>query len=321
VPTIVVCTKEHARLAEPADLIGSPGPCIGCGAPTVLATLPLPQGPSRVQMPPGYKIFHRLEGATMAAVYLAWCRARNTLVALKVGLAGSDGQAADHIRLRREGARLAALCHPNIARLIEAGERAGLPFFSTEWLPGGTLADRLGQGPLSPRVAVACLERVSRAIHYSHCQALFHNDLRPLNVVFSRAGEPKLIDFGLSRKLPRPGGTLRSGLAAGDPRYTAPEQAEKGIAPVGPAAEVYALGALLYHVLAGRPPFHGIGLHERGRSRVAVPRLEAVRPDLPKALNAICLRCLQREPEQRYPTAEALAGELSCVLSDSSFGE
>jgi serine/threonine-protein kinase len=316
-PTIILCTREHARLAEPADLAGDgiPGPCEGCGAPSALVEWPLPQGPDPEQLPPRYEILQRLEGATMAAVYHARHKVSRALVALKVGLAGRDASAADYARLRREAARLALLRHPNIVRLVEAGEHGGLPFFSTEWLPGGSLADRLVRGLLPLQAVVAWLEAISRAVHHAHRHAVLHNDLRLTNIVFSSVDEPKLIDFGLSRKLDRPGGTTRQGAGAGDPRYTAPEQGGGRGARVGPAADVHALGALLYHALTGRPPFFGLCLRERlRRTRIAVPPPTALRPDLPPALDGICLRCLHREARRRYPTAEALADELRLVL-------
>jgi serine/threonine-protein kinase len=317
-PLIILCKRQQsARLAEPADLVGNgpPGPCEACGAATVFEEMPLPRGPDPEQMPPGYEVLQRLEGSTMAAMYQARHQASGALVALKVGLVGRDASAADHRRLRHEAARLALLRHSNIVRLVEAGEHAGLPFLSTEWHPAGSLADRLVRGALPHRKVVAWLEQISRAVHHSHRHAVLQNDLRLVNILFSAADEPKLIDFGISLKLDRPGGKARQGAACGDPRYTAPEQGGDSNVRIGPAADVHALGAVLYHALTGRPPFFGLCLHERlRRKRVVVPPLTALRPELPPALDRICRRCLHREPSRRYPTAEALAYELRDVL-------
>jgi serine/threonine-protein kinase len=243
----------------------------------------------------------------MAAVYRARCRGSKTPVALKVGLAGADACKADHACVRREGRLLAALRHPNIVRLLDAGEHAGLPFLATEWLPGGSLADRLVGRPPPHQVVVGWLEAISRAVYHAHCHRVVHLDLRPTNILFSRGGIPRLIDFGLALKLWGPTGKARGG----DPRYMAPEQ-EGGVA--GPAADIHGLGAVLYQALTGRPPFHGVPLQHRLRGRrVRVPRPTAIRPGLPPALDAICRRCLHNQPERRYPTAEALADELLVV--------
>jgi serine/threonine-protein kinase len=316
-PLAVVCTRGHALLAEPADLArpGGPGPCVACGAPAALEDLPLPEAPGPVRLPPGYEALRRLEGATTAALYRARRPGSKAAVAMKVGLAGRDARKADHARLRREAGLLASFRHPSIVHLLDAGEHAGLPFLVTEWLPGGSLADRLGGEPLPPRTAVGWLEAVSRAVHHAHLRRVVHLDLRPTNVLFSRRGAPKLIDFGLARRLGGPGGEVRAGEVGGDPRYMAPEQAGGEEGPVGPAADVHGLGAVLYHALTGRLPFHGLCFRQRlRRARVRVPRPSALRPELPPALDEVCRRCLRREPGRRFPTAGALAGALREVL-------
>jgi serine/threonine-protein kinase len=250
----------------------------------------------------------------MAAVYRARRRSSKVVVALKVGLAGRDARKADHALVRREARLLASFHHPNIVRLLDAGEHAGLPFLATEWLPGGSLADRLGcELPL--RAVVAWLEGISRGVHHAHLRRIAHLDLRPTNVLFSRGGRPKLIDFGLARRLSGPTGQVRARDVGGDPRYMAPEQAARGGDPVGPLADVHALGAVLYHALTGRPPFDGICLRERlRRARVVVLRPSALRPELPPALDDVCLRCLRRDPGRRFLSAEALADALQGVM-------
>jgi serine/threonine-protein kinase len=311
-PAAIICTKGHALLAEPADLArpADLGACVACGAPTALKDLPLPEGPAKT--PPGYEMLQRLDGATMAAVYRARHLASGDLVALKVGLAGRDARKADHARVRREARLLASFDHPNIVRLVDAGEHKGLPFLATEWLASGSLADRLAGGPLPMRAAVASLEGISRAAHHAHLRRVAHLDLHPTNILFSR-GVARLIDFGLAGQLTGKTGEVRGRRLGGDPRYMAPEQArEEG---VGPAADVHALGAVLYQALTGRAPFRGLCLRERlRRTRVVVPRASVLRPGVPTTLDEICGRCLRTDPERRYPTAEALADALRGVL-------
>jgi serine/threonine-protein kinase len=251
----------------------------------------------------------------MSAVYKARHEKTNRAVAVKMSPGGPESRPGDGVRIRREAALLGALPHPNIVRLLEAGEHEGRPFFTTEWLPGGSLADRLGRGPLPLLAVLRMGEALGHALHYIHERRILHLDLRPSNILFSRAGRAKLIDFGVAKRLHKPHGLTRRGGACGDPRYIAPEEAGGPNTRVGPGTDIHALGAILYEALTGRPPFQDVCLRDRlRRTRVVVRPPSAFRAGLPAAMDRICLRCLQTKPELRYATAGAFAGELWSVL-------
>jgi serine/threonine protein kinase len=248
----------------------------------------------------------------MAEVYRARHHRSGRLVALKLSTSGQDGGRG---RILREARALSGLDHPNIVRLLEAGEAGDLGFFSMEWLPEGTLTDRLCGGPLAPCEAVRMAAKLADAAHHAHGRRVIHRDIRPSNVVFNGPGEPVLVDFGIAKRLDRPYGRTRNGAMVGDARYMAPEQGFDGAQRVGPAVDVHGIGAVLYHALTGRLPFQDTCFLERLRG--ADPPIQpptAIRPSLPPDLDRICLRCLGREPAGRYATAAELADELRGVL-------
>jgi serine/threonine protein kinase len=317
-PLAFVCEKEHARLPdawERNSFSGSLGTCAACGAAVSLQEVGSDVDPRLIIPPPDYEILSHIDGQTMADVLKARHRTSGNLVALKISSSAPDATTDDRLRVRREAQNLRDLDHPHIVRLLEAGEVGKRTFFTMEWLSGGELADRLCGGPLPPREAVLVMAKLSDAIHHSHLRRIVHRDLRPSNVVFSDLSEPKLVDFGLSKRLDRPGGRTRNGAMSGDPRYMAPEQAGRNAQVIGPAVDIHALGAILYHILSGRLPFQEICLNERlRRSHIHVPPLTDIQPSLPSALDDICLRCLHREPKRRYTTAAELADDLRRVL-------
>ena len=185
------------------------------------------------------------------------------------------------------------------------------PYFTLEFAPGGNLASRLAGRPQPPRQAAAWLEVMARAAHYAHQQGIIHRDLKPSNVLLTEAGEPTLCDFGVAKLMTGSDIKTRSGTLLGTAEYMAPEQAAEGD-KVGPAADVYALGAILYTMLTGRPPFQGSNtLHilEQVRSQEPVP-LRRLVPHLPRDLETICLKCLEKEPAHRYASAAELADDL-----------
>jgi serine/threonine-protein kinase len=252
-----------------------------------------------------------MEAGAMAAVYQARDRRTGRRVAVKMAPSGPECGAADRARIRREATVLRALRHPSVVRALDLGEHQGRPFFTMEWLPGGSLADRLGQGALAQRAVVGLGEALGCALDYLHGHRIVHLDLRPSNTLFTRANRPRLIDFGLAKRLNRPHGSARAGGPAGDPRYLAPEETEGRAKRIGPAADIHALGAILYEALTGQSPFQRLCLRERlRRKRLPLVPPSALRDRLPPALDQICLRCLQREPEQRYATAASLADDL-----------
>jgi tetratricopeptide (TPR) repeat protein len=207
---------------------------------------------------------------------------------------------------------MARLQHPNIAQIFEVGEHDGLPFFSLEFCPGGSLENKLRGTPLPPREAAALVETLARAVQAAHAKDVIHRDLKPANVLLAEDGTPKITDFGLARQLDDPSGQTQTGEVMGTPSYMAPEQAAGLTRQVGAAADVYALGAILYELLTGRPPFRAATVLEtleqvRGQEPVPVRQLQ---PKVPRDLETICLKCLQKDAHKRYAPAEALAADL-----------
>src|SRR5262249_39434980 len=203
---------------------------------------------------PGYEILSELGRGSMGVVYKARQVSLDRLVALKVILAGAHADEEERARFRREAEAVARLQHAHIVQVFEVGEHHGLPFFSLEFCPGGGLDDKLAGTPLPPTEAAALVEKLARAAHAAHQKGIVHRDLKPANVLLAEDGAPKIADFGLARKLDEAGQT-RAGAVLGTPSYMAPEQARGKGHEAGPAVDTYALGAVLYECLTGRPPF------------------------------------------------------------------
>lgn len=260
----------------------------------------------------GYEILCELGRGGMGVVYKARQAKLNRLVALKMILAGGHAGEADLARFRIEAEAVARLRHPNIVQIHEVGEHDGRPFFSLEFVEGGSLAGRLDDTPLPPRQAAELVETLGRAMQAAHEAGILHRDLKPANVLLTADGVPKVTDFGLAKKLEESAGPTASGAVMGTPSYMAPEQASGSSKGVGPAADVYALGAILYEMLTGRPPFKGATamdtiLQVVSNEPVAPRHLQ---PNVPRDLETICLKCLQKEPAKRYATAGKLADDL-----------
>ena len=213
-------------------------------------------------------------------------------------------------RFRTEAEAIARLQHPNIVQVFEVGEHDGRPFLAMEFCPGGGLDRKLKGAPLSPHEAAALMETLARAMEAAHRARVVHRDLKPANVLLSADGTPKISDFGLARKLDEAGQT-QTGAVMGTPSYMAPEQA-RGEGTVGPAADVYALGAILYELLTGRPPFRGATTFDTLQQVLyrGAGRARRHKPKVPRDLEAICLTCLEKEPARRYATAGDLAEDL-----------
>ena len=255
----------------------------------------------------------------MGVVYLARQIKLNRPVALKM-LSGHYGP--DELqRFLAEAETAAGLHHSHIAQIYEVGEHDGAPFYSMEYVEAGSLADRLRKELPAPRDTAQLLIQVARALHYAHQNGVVHRDMKPANVLLDPDGVPKVADFGIAKRLKENTHLTVSGAVIGTPTYMAPEQAKGTSRHVGPAADVYSLGAILYEMLAGRPPF----LPEDSETAITVRVLTEDpvspawhRPEIPRDLEVICMKCLEKEPRDRYQSAAAFAEDLRRFLDDET---
>ncbi len=257
-----------------------------------------------------YELLEEIGRGGMGVIYKARQAGLDRVVALKLLLAGEFAEPRVRRRLVREARLAARLSHPGIVTIHEVGEQEGRPFFAMEYVPGPNLAQRCRDGLLPVATAVRYVEQLARAVHYAHQQGVIHCDLKPANVLLTPEDHPKLTDFGLTRSLLDPTGTLES---AGSPNFMAPEQADARLGPPGVATDVFGLGAVLYYLLTGQPPAVGASLSETLRAVLAdapVPPRH-IRPALPVDLETITLHCLAKEPGRRYASALAVAEELA----------
>jgi serine/threonine-protein kinase len=265
---------------------------------------------------PGYEVEAVLGRGGMGVVFRARHLRLNRLVALKMALAGAYAGPRERERFRREAETVAGLRHPNVVQLHDVGDWEGRPYFTMELVDGGSLAQKLDGVPWPPREAASLLGELAEAVEAAHRGGVVHRDLKPANILLTAEGVPRVSDFGLARRLEGEAGLTRTGTALGTPAYMAPEQARGPTSAVGPAADIYALGAILYELLAGRPPFRGETAAEtvlQVLSRDPVPPSH-LNAKVPLDLETVCLKCLQKEPCDRYPTSSALAEDLRRFL-------
>jgi tetratricopeptide (TPR) repeat protein len=264
----------------------------------------------------GYDLLERLGEGGMGVVYKARHRGLNRLVALKMIRGGSQARAEHFSRFRVEAEAVARLRHPNIIQIYDIGEAGGLPFVALELLEGGSLDDRLAGTPQPGRETAELMITLAWAVHVAHQAGIVHRDLKPSNVLYTSDGILKVTDFGLAKRIDSDEGQTESGQIMGSPSYMAPEQALGHSRDVGPAADVYALGAILYDMLTGRPPFKGETPMETIRQVIdddPVPPSRLV-PKVARDVETICLKCLHKEPSRRYESARALADDLTRYL-------
>jgi len=261
---------------------------------------------------PGYEILGELGRGGMGIVYKARQVKLKRMVALKMVMTGKEA-GAFLVRFQNEAEAVARLQHPHIVQLYEVCQHEGQPFLVMEYVPGGNLLDRFGGTPLPARQAAQLVEVLAQAMHHAHQQGIIHRDLKPANILLADEDIPKITDFGLAKFLVKPAaGQTVTGAVMGTASYMAPEQAQGKNKEVSFATDIYALGAILYEELTGRPPFKGSSLLETlalVRSAEVVPP-SLLQPRIPRNLETICLKCLEKEPGRRYPSALALADDL-----------
>jgi tetratricopeptide (TPR) repeat protein len=261
---------------------------------------------------PGYEITGELGRGGMGVVYQARHVRLNRLCAIKMILAGAHAGPDDLARFVTEAEAIARLQHPSIVQIRHIGDADGLPFLELEYLAGGSLEKQIDGAPWPTTRAAQLAEQVALGIAEAHRQGIVHRDLKPSNVLLAADGTPKVSDFGLAKMLDSQSALTRSESVMGSPSYMAPEQAKGHSKEVGAAVDVYAVGAILYELLTGRPPFRGttaIETLEQVKTAEPVPPSRLV-PGMPRDIETICLKCLQKEPGNRYGDAALLAADL-----------
>jgi serine/threonine protein kinase/tetratricopeptide (TPR) repeat protein len=284
-------------------------------AAPVDATIKMPAGMA------GYELLGELGRGGMGVVYKARQVGLKRLVALKMILAGAHAGPRELARLRAEAEAAARLHHPNITQIYAIEENEGRPFLSLELVDGVSLNEHISKQSLPPAQAAALVETVARAMQYAHEHGVIHRDLKPNNILMTADGTPKVTDFGLAKlvddAVSHGAGITGPEALLGTPHYMAPEQARGRVKEIGPATDIYSLGAILYELLTGRPPFRGSTILEtldQVRHREPIPP-RRVRPVVPRDLDTICLKCLEKTPARRYATAGELADDLRRFLN------
>ena len=294
--------------------------------PTVLTSTTAAARPQPAALAPAaevrrfgdYELLCEIARGGMGVVYRARQITLDRIVALKMILAGRLATEEDLSRFRTEAEAAGRLQHPHIVAVHDVGEIDGQHYFSMEFIEGSSLSQRLlKEGPLPSRSAARYVRLIARAVHHAHRQGILHRDLKPSNILIDADDEPHITDFGLAKRLGGDSGQTRTGVVLGTPSYMAPEQAAGKIHELGPACDVYGLGAVLYECLTGRPPFRSETPLD---TLMQVMERDPVPPRLlnPKAdhdLETICLKCLEKDPRRRYASAEALAEDLQRYLN------
>ncbi len=296
---------EHQTILQPTQLAGDAAEA--GKTPRDLAANPGPL--SRLD---DYELVREVGRGGMGVVFQARDVKLNRVVALKMIRDGALANADELQRFDKEAAAAAQFQHPNIVALFHIGKHAQRPYFCMEYISGTSLAERVALGPIAGRRAAVYLEATARAVHYAHQRGILHRDLKPGNILLDENDQPKVTDFGLAKSMTTGSDQTRTGAVLGTPSYMSPEQAA-GLRTLGPQADVYSLGAILYELLTGKPPFCG-------ETALATLKLVAEQePISPQLINpladtdlvTICLKCLEKDPRRRYATADALADDLA----------
>jgi serine/threonine-protein kinase len=314
---LLAVRKQHPELSDElsglwaAVLLAETAPTEPPASPATEPSTPTPL-PRRFG---DYELLEELGRGGMGVVYKAWQRSPERVVALKMALRGDLASAEERARFLAEAKMAARLNDGRIVQVYDVGEQDGQMYFSMQYIEGTTLARRVADGPLPPREAARLVAIVARAVHHAHEHGVVHRDLKPSNILLDHEGLPHVTDFGLARRVEGGESLTRTGAIVGTPSYMAPEQAEgqRGT----PASDIYSLGALLYHLLTGKPPFQAASLLDtlllvREQELVEPRRLN---PKVDRDLEWICLKCLEKRPADRYKTAGELADHLEAFLS------
>ena len=322
-----------ATAAKPADPLATrPGDTLARGdARSTMTARPGLEVPKL----PGYKFLGVLGRGGMGVVYKARQVKLDRLVALKMVLSGVYAAPAELARFQAEAEAVARLQHPNIVQIYEINDYQGLPYLALEYVEGGSLQQRLDGTPMAPREAAALVATLAGAMDYAHRRGIVHRDLKPANILLASGGRqsagnaattggltsaarqvPKITDFGLAKRVEGDSGQTRTGNILGTPSYMAPEQATGRNREVGPGADIYSLGAILYDLLTGRPPFKGetiLDTLQQVQTNEPLPP-RRLQPTVPRDLETICLKCLEKQRDKRYASAGALADDLERFL-------
>ncbi len=264
----------------------------------------------------GYEVLEEIARGGMGVVYKARQTSLNRIVALKMILAGKLASTDDVNRFQVEAEAAANLDHPGIVPIFEIGEHGGLHYFSMGFVQGQSLADRVNDGPLPPREAAEIMRNVAKAVSYAHGKGVIHRDLKPANVLLDAKGEPKVSDFGLAKQVESDSNLTRTGTLIGTPNYMPPEQARCETGDVGPRSDVYSLGAVLYCLLVGHPPFQSanpMDVLSQVLDREPIS-LRQLNPAIDRDLETIAFKCLTKDPTGRYSSAEEFADDLQRFL-------
>ena len=299
------------------DTLG--GHCPRCLVHTLLDSNLTSVPPSTGDLPRSfgdYELLREVARGGMGVVFCARQKSLNRQVAIKMILAGEFASPEFVKRFRQEATAAASLQHPNIVTIHEVGESEGQYYFSMDFVEGRSLAELVRAEPLPARRAAGYLKAIAEAIHYAHQKGILHRDLKPSNILVDPLDQPRITDFGLAKQSNSDSNLTLTGQTLGSPAYISPEQGLGAVSEVGPRSDIYSLGAVLYHLVTGRPPFQGETLHQ---ILFQTQNLEPIRPrrlnpGVPDDLQTICLKCLEKNPARRYQTSRELADDLGRFL-------
>ena len=265
-----------------------------------------------------YKLEQEIARGGMGVVYKATHKQLSRTVALKMVLSGIYSSQDEIERFNLEARAAANLDHSGIVPVYEVGEHSGRPYFSMGYVDGKSLSELLDNGPLEGRDAAALMHKVATAVAYAHDHGVVHRDIKPANILIDQDRQPKITDFGLAKRVDEDSNLTTTGQVIGTPSYMAPEQAAAQSEQIGPLSDVYALGSVLYYLVTARPPFLSdnlmLTLDQVLNADPIPPR--RLNENVPVDLETICLKCLEKAPRQRYPSAQAVADELQRFLDN-----